>query len=130
MLLSFNINANLWTSATPITGNVRAVGLPTPAYDEWSTMWGENQRARFRDAKTDQSLFISAINERGGCIQICVSLGVRRREGLDYVMVRGTWRQQLHAVKGVEVACGWQKVPLLVHPLTPHHTIQFMRPRL
>lgn len=66
----------------------------------------------------------------GGCIQICVSLGVRRREGLDYVMVRGTWRQQLHAVKGVEVACGWQKVPLLVHPLTPHHTIQFMRPRL
>lgn len=66
MLLSFNINANLWTSATPITGNVRAVGLPTPAYDEWSTMWGENQGARFRDAKTDQKSFYKAINERGG----------------------------------------------------------------
>lgn len=90
MLLSFNINANLWTSATPITGNVRAVGLPTPAYDEWSTMWGENQRARFRDAKTNQKTFYKAINERGGCIQICVFFGVRQREGFDYVKVHGT----------------------------------------
>lgn len=32
-------------------------------------MWGENQRARFRDAKTDQRIFLfffyKAINERG-----------------------------------------------------------------
>lgn len=58
LLLSFKINANLWTSATPVTGNVRAVGLPTPVYDEWSTMRGENQRALFRDAKTDQKSFL------------------------------------------------------------------------
>lgn len=95
-------------------------------------MWGENQRARFRDAKTDQKSFYKAINERGGCIQICVFFGARQREGLDYVTARGARREQLHAVKGVEVARAlWlAKVPLLVHPLTPHHTIQFMRPRL
>lgn len=62
MRLSFNINANRWTSATPITGNVRAVGLATPAYDEWSTMWGENQHALFRDSKTDQRFFSKVIN--------------------------------------------------------------------
>lgn len=65
LLLSFNTNANLWTSATPVTGNVRAVGLPTPVYDEWSTMWGENQQTRFRDAKTDQNSLYKAINEKG-----------------------------------------------------------------
>ena len=80
MLLSFNINANLWTCATPITGNVRAVGLPAPAYDEWSTMWGENQRAHFRDAKTDQKSFYKAINEEKGGIVRCVSFLVRGSE--------------------------------------------------
>lgn len=64
MLLSCKINANLWTSTTPVTGNVRAVGLPTPAYDEWSTMWGENRCALFRDAKTDQKLVYKAVNEQ------------------------------------------------------------------
>lgn len=38
---SFIINPKPWTSATAVTVNVRAVGLPTPACDEWSTMWGE-----------------------------------------------------------------------------------------
>lgn len=38
---SFIINPRTWTSATAVTGNVRAVGLPTPACDEWSTMWGK-----------------------------------------------------------------------------------------
>lgn len=44
------MNANLWTSTTPVTGNVRAVGFPTPAYDEWSTMLGvvgRDQQASF-----------------------------------------------------------------------------------
>lgn len=121
MLLSFNINANLWTGATPITGNVRAVGLLAPAYDEWSTMWGENQHAHFRDAKTDQKSFYKAINEEKegeGAVVMCVFFGARQREGFDYVMGRRARREQLHVVKGVEVAHAlWlAEVPLLVHP--------------
>lgn len=42
-------SANPWSSATESTGNVREVGLPTPIYDEWGTMWGENQAGLFRD---------------------------------------------------------------------------------
>lgn len=64
LLLSFNINAKLWTYASPVTGNVRAVGLPTPVYDEWSTMWWENQQTRFRDAESDQKSLYKAINEK------------------------------------------------------------------
>lgn len=75
MLLCFKISAKLWTPAISVTGNVRAVGLPTPVYDEWSTMWGENQHALFRDAKTDQKSFYKAVNEEvAGCIQVCVFL--------------------------------------------------------
>ena len=37
---------------------------------------------------------------RGGLYSdLCLFLCVRQREGLDYVMVRGAWRDQLHVVK-------------------------------
>lgn len=85
-------------------------------------MWGENQRARFRDAKTDQKFFLQGnkweVVVMVGCIQICAFFGVRQREGLDYVMGHGTWKGQLHVGEGVEATCAlWlAKVPLLVHP--------------
>lgn len=62
---SFLINPKLWISATAVTGNVRAVGLPTPACDEWSTMWGENHCVLFRKVKADQGFFYTAANEEG-----------------------------------------------------------------
>lgn len=52
-------------SATTVTGNVRAVGLPAPACDEWSTMWGENHCVLFRAVRTDQGFFYTAANEEG-----------------------------------------------------------------
>lgn len=49
---------------------------------------------------------------------MCVFFGARQREGFDYVMGRSARREQLHVVKGVEVAHAlWlAEVPLLVHP--------------
>lgn len=88
MLLSFNINANLWARATPITGNVRAVGLPTPACDEWSTMCGENQLAPYRDAQTDQESFYTAINGVGVRVYSFFSFLIwyKAPKGPDYMM--------------------------------------------
>lgn len=59
LLLSFKIIAHLWTSATPVTGNVRAVGLPPPVCDEWSTMWGETSELFLEMQKLTKSPLIS-----------------------------------------------------------------------
>lgn len=52
-------------SAIAVTGNVKAAGLPTPACDEWSTMWGENQCVLFGEVKASQGFFYTAANEEG-----------------------------------------------------------------
>lgn len=54
---SFIINPKSWTSATAVTGNVRAVGLPPPACDEWSTMWGETSVFFLEKAKLTKGSF-------------------------------------------------------------------------
>lgn len=65
------INVNLWNSATPFPGNVRAGGLPAPVHDEWSTMWRKTS-----NAKTDQKSFYKAINDGGGGVYRFVSFSV------------------------------------------------------
>lgn len=62
-----------WKFATAVTGNVRAVGLPTPACHEWSTMWGENQRVLFREVRADRGLFYAAANKEGN-VEVYFSL--------------------------------------------------------
>lgn len=66
-------------------------------------MWGENQHALFRDAKTDPKSFYKAVIESGGAcvcaaVRFWVFFGARQREGLDYVMVRGAGRERRRAV--------------------------------
>lgn len=69
-------------SATALTGNVRAVGLPRPACDEWSTMWGENQCVLFREVKADQGFFYTAAKE--GNVEFRFSLWGNTQYNVNY----------------------------------------------
>lgn len=106
---------------------VGAVSLPVPACDEWSPMWGENQHAHFREAKTNQNYFYKAIKWKG-CVSGFVSFfAAQRREGPDYVtgheMLGKRWRVvrngrgSLRPVVGESATSGPSRNP------TPHCSV-------